>query len=56
MRQFPVATVAAVAVLGATLLWAAPAGAVNCRDWDRASPARKTALIENHDQQRHLWQ
>jgi hypothetical protein len=44
MRQF---AVAAVAVLGVTLLWAAPAGAVNCRDWDRASPARKTALIEN---------
>jgi hypothetical protein len=47
MRQFAVAAVAAVAVLGATLLWAAPAGATNCRDWDRASPAMKTALVEN---------
>ncbi len=50
MRQFAVTAevaVAALAVLGATLFWAAPAGAVNCRDWDRASPARKTALVEN---------
>ncbi len=44
MRRF---AVAAVAVLGTTLLWAAPAGAIGCRDWDRASPARKTALVEN---------
>jgi len=47
MRQFAVAAVAAVAVLGATLLWAAPAGATSCRDWGRASPAMKTAIVEN---------
>jgi hypothetical protein len=47
MRHFAVATAATAVVLGVTLLWALPAGATNCRDWDRASPARKDALIEN---------
>ena len=47
VRQFAVAVVAVVAVLGATLFRAAPAGATNCRDWDRASPAKKTAIVEN---------
>ncbi len=36
-----------VALLGATLLWAAPAEATTCRDWERASPAGKSALIES---------
>ena len=35
-----------VAVLGVALLWAAPAGATNCRDWERASPAEKTAIVD----------
>jgi hypothetical protein len=35
-----------VVVLGATLLWVAPAGATGCRDWTRASPAEKTAIVE----------
>ncbi len=37
----------AVAVLVAILFWAAPAGATGCRDWERASPAKKTAIVEN---------
>jgi hypothetical protein len=37
----------AVAVLGATLLLAAPAGATNCPDWERASPSKQTAIVEN---------
>ena len=41
MREF------AVAVLGAALLWAAPAGATNCRDWERAYPAAKTEIVED---------
>ena len=41
MREF------AVAILGATLLWTASAGATGCRDWDRASPATKTAIVES---------
>jgi hypothetical protein len=44
MREF---AVAAVAVLGATLLLAAPAGAADCRDWERASPERQTAIVDN---------
>ncbi len=40
MRRF------VVAVLGAALFWAAPAGATNCRDWERASPAEKTAIVD----------
>ena len=47
MRQFAVAAVAAMAVLGVTLLWVAPARATSCRDWNRASPAMKPALVEN---------
>ncbi len=43
MREF---AVAAVTVMGATLLWAAPAGATSCRDWQRASPANKTAIVD----------
>ena len=37
----------AVAVIAATLLWVTPSGATSCRDWDRASPAKRTAIVEN---------
>ena len=44
MREFALAT---MAVLAATLFWVVPATATNCSDWDRAAPARKTALVKN---------
>ncbi len=47
MRRFVVARRSVVAILAATLLWVAPAGATNCRDWDRASPAKKDAIVDN---------
>ena len=41
MREF------AVVVLAATLLWAAPAEATNCRDWERAYPDQKAGIIDD---------
>jgi hypothetical protein len=41
MRRF------VVAALGATLLWAAPAGATSCRDWERSSSEEKASIVDD---------
>jgi hypothetical protein len=40
MRRF------VVAVFATILLWAAPAGATNCREWGRASPADRSRIVD----------